>query len=126
MSNVPGCLGMPMRTPGTIRFFLVLLSGCLALPAAAEISQERVALVLSGSDCSAQRQSIVAALAQIPGVARVDPDSVPEHVLVDVSSGLVVPEELLAAARRALVGSLRCQVDIMKSCISAGPSPLRH
>ncbi|CAE6772722.1 MAG: hypothetical protein H8K06_12365 [Nitrospira sp.] len=111
-----------MRNPGMIGFFLVLLSGCLAIPAVAETSQERVALFLSGPDCSAQYQSIVAALTPISGVARVDPDSIPEHVLIDVSSGVVLPEELLAAARRALPSAVSCQVDIMKSCISAGPS----
>ena len=36
--------------------------------AAAETSRERVALSLSGPDCSSQRLSIVAALAQIRGV----------------------------------------------------------
>ena len=114
-----------MRNPGTIRFFLFLLSGYLASPAAAETSQERVALFLSGPDCSAQHQSIVAALTPMSGVARVDPDSVPEHVLVDVLSGVVVPEDLLAAARRAIPSAVSCQVEIMKSCISAGPSPTR-
>ncbi|MCW5799369.1 MAG: hypothetical protein LZF60_20112 [Nitrospira sp.] len=111
-----------MQNPGTIRFFLFLLSGYLAIPAAAEISQERVALFLSGPDCSAQHQSIAAALTPISSVTRVDVESVPEHVLVDVVSGAVPPEDLLAAARRALLKGEHCRVEIMKSCISAGRS----
>lgn len=114
-----------MLNSGTIRSLLFLLSGCVVIPAAAETSQERVALFLSGPDCSAQHQSIVAALTPISGVVRVDPDSVPEHVLVDVSSGVVVAEDLLVATRRVLPSAVSCQVEIMKSCISAGPSTTR-
>lgn len=106
------------------RWCMLLSLAGLPSPVVAEILQERVALSLSGPDCSAQHPSIVGALTRISGVARVDVNSVPEHALVDVQSGSVSPEELQAAARRALDGALRCQVEIMKSCISASTQPL--
>ncbi len=109
-----------------MRLWCILLSlGGLPSLVAAETSQERVALSLSGPDCSAQHPSIVAALTRISGVARVDMDSVPEHALVDVQSGAIDPEDLQAAARRALATPLQCQVEIMKSCITAGSLPAR-
>jgi hypothetical protein len=61
-------------------------------------------------------------LAHIQGVFRVDVESVPDHVLVDVVYGLVTPDDLLAAVRRSVLPALRCQAEVMKSCISAGPS----
>ena len=63
-------------------------------------------------------------LAQVPGVTRVEPDSVPDHVLIDVVGGQVTSEDLLAAARRRLIPGMRCRIEIMQSCISAGPAPL--
>ena len=90
---------------------------------AAETLHERVALSLSGPDCSSQRLSIVAALVQISGVSHVDLESVPDHALVDVVSGVATPEELTAAVSRRLVPGMHCQVEIMKSCISASLSP---
>jgi hypothetical protein len=92
--------------------------------AAAETSRERVALSLSGPDCPSQRLSIRAALTQIPGVSYVDLESVPDHVLVDVTQGDVMPEELRVAAAGTMTSGTQCLVDIMKSCISASlPSP---
>lgn len=115
-----------MRNPGTIRFFLFLMSGYLAVPAAAETVQERVALSWSGPDCAARYPAIEAVLTGISGVTRVDSTSVPDHMLVDLLRGSVAPEELPATARRALSEGLYCEVDIMKSCISAGPPPPRQ
>ena len=67
---------------------------------------------------------IRAALTQIPGVSYVDLDSVPDHVLVDVTRGDVMPEELTVAAAGTMTSGTQCLVDIMKSCISASlPSP---
>ncbi|MBI4000689.1 MAG: hypothetical protein HY348_02760 [Nitrospira defluvii] len=112
-----------MRYP-VMRLCCILLTfGSLLSPVAAETSQERVALSLSGQDCSSQRPSIGAALAQIPGVSHVDLESVPDHVLVDVAQGAVTPEELSAAATRSVTPGTQCLVEIMKSCISASLSP---
>jgi hypothetical protein len=91
-------------------------------PVDAETSQERVALSLSGQDCSSYRQTMAAELARLPGVRRVDLDSVPDHALVDVMHG-VTTTELIAAMVRRMEPAMRCQVEIMKSCISANLSP---
>lgn len=110
-----------------LSFYCILLTfGSLLSPVAAETSQERVALSLSGPDCSSQRPSIGAALTQIPGVSHVDLESVPDHVLVDVTQGGVTPEELRVAATGTVTPGTQCLVDIMKSCISASPSPAHH
>lgn len=105
---------------------LFLIFGGLPSPVAAETSQERVALSLSGPDCSSQHQSIVAALGRISGVSHVDPESVPDHVLVDVAHGAMTPEALSVAAAGSVTLGTQCHVEIMKSCISAGPSPSHH
>lgn len=102
---------------------LFLMYGGLWSPVDAETSQERVALSLSGPDCSSQRPSIVAALVQISGVGHIDLTSVPDHALVDVDQSAVKPEELSVAARRGVTPGSQCHVEIMKSCISASLSP---
>ncbi len=112
-----------MRCPGMTLSCLLLSAGFLVSPVNADTSRERVALFLSGHECRSFHPSIAAELAQVPGVTRVDLESVPDHALVDVVSGGVTPENLLAAARRAMLNGVRCQAEIMKSCISAGPSP---
>ena len=112
-----------MRYPVMKLCCILLTLGSLLSPVAAETSQERVALSLSGPDCSSQRPSVGAALTQIPGVSRVDLESVPDHALVDVANGAVTPEELSAAAVRGLTTSTQCHIEIMKSCISASLSP---
>lgn len=96
---------------------------CQSSPAVAEPSHERVALFLSGQDCVSQRRPIVSALSAVSGVRHVDPDSVPDHVLVDVDGGAVAPEALKSAADRSLPGDGPCRIEIMKSCISASLPP---
>ncbi len=115
-----------MRYPALTCCSILLTLGSLLSPAAAETLHERVALSLSGPDCSSQRPSIGAALAQIPGVSRVDFESVPDHVLVDVARGRVMPEALKMAAAGTMMPGVQCLADIMKSCISAGPLPAQH
>lgn len=111
-----------MRYPGMMLSCFFLFAGCLVSPVGADISRERVALFLSGQDCPSSRRSIAVELAHIQGVIRVDVESVPDHVLVDVVNGLVTPDDLLTAARRAAREGVRCRAEVMKSCISAGPS----
>ncbi|HNL90761.1 MAG TPA: hypothetical protein PKH05_16905 [Nitrospira sp.] len=112
-----------MRCPGMTLNCLLLSVGCLVSPVSADTSRERVALFLSGQDCPSSHRILVAELAQVAGVTRVDLESVPDHALVDVLSGAVTPEDLLAAARRHALNGVRCQAEIMKSCISARSSP---
>lgn len=102
---------------------ILLAAGGLAHSVAADTSRERVALSLSGPDCSSQRLSIVTALAQMRDVGHVDLESVPDHALVDIISGDVTPEALSAAATRGLTSGAQCHIEIMKSCISASLFP---
>jgi hypothetical protein len=113
-----------MRYPVMRLCCMLLAVEGLVSVAAADTSRKRVALSLSGPDCPSQRLSIRAALTQIPGVSYVDLESVPDHVLVDVTQGDVMPEELSVAAAGTMTSGTQCLVDIMKSCISASlPSP---
>lgn len=112
-----------MRCPGMTLSCLLLSVGCLVSPVSADTSRERVALFLSGQDCPSSRRTIAVELAQVAGVTRVDLESVPDHALVDILSGAATPEDLLAAVRRQALNGARCQAEIMKSCISAQPSP---
>ena len=113
---------MPFR--GMTRCCLLLSVGCLASPVNADTSHERVALFLSGQDCPSFSRRLAAELAQVPGVTRVEPDCVPDHVLIDVVSDRVAPDDLLAVARRHVRPDTGCRVEIMQSCISAGPVPM--
>lgn len=115
-----------MRCPGMTLGWFLLCVWCLVSPVSADTSRERVALFLSGQDCPSSRRNIAAELGQVAGVTRVDFESVPDHALIDVVSGAVTPDNLLAAARRAILKGARCQAEIMKSCISAGPSPTQR
>jgi hypothetical protein len=101
----------------------LLLVWCQSSPVVAEPSHERVALFLSGQDCASQRRPIASALSTVSGVRHVDPDSVPDHVLVDVDGGAVAPEALKAAADRSLLDDRPCRIEIMQSCISASLPP---
>ncbi len=108
-----------MRYPGMTLCFTLLSLWCQASSVLAEPVRERIALSMSGQDCSSQRRSIVSALMRIPGVRQVDLDSVPDHVLVDVDGGAVTQEALKSAVDRSLPQGSPCHTEIMKSCISA-------
>ena len=99
------------------------LSLILSIPdtGRAESAHERVALMLTGPDCLSLRQQIVSALERQSGVLRADQDLMPDHVLVDIVRPPLTEEELTAIANQAISGG-QCRADIMKSCITAGPS----
>jgi len=111
-----------MRFRGMTQCCLLLFGGCLVSPVHADTLHERVALSLSGPDCSSSRPAVAAEVARVSGVTRVDPDSVPEHVLVDAARAPDLPQALLDAAARGVPSGARCRVEIMKSCITANAS----
>lgn len=111
---------------GIVLFIVVLSGGYLMGSAIAGTSRERVALSLSGKDCSAHRQTISAVLAQAPGVTGVDLNSVPDHALVDIERGMVTPEHLSAVVADRLGVGTQCRAEIMQTCISARLSPSHH
>ncbi len=112
-----------MRYREMVPFLLLLSVGYVVSPALADTSPERVALSLVGNDCSSRRQTISLALTQVQGVTGVDLESVPDHVLVDIERGVVMPENLRAAVAERLNVGTQCRAEIMTSCISASLSP---
>ncbi len=76
--------------------------------------------MLIGPDCPSVRDRVTTALQQQAGVFRADQDLMPDHVLVDIVRPHLTEEELTAIANQAISGG-QCRVDIMKSCITAGP-----
>ncbi len=94
--------------------------GWCSLPAAsADQSVERVALMVAGDDCAVYRESIRAVLASVPEVRRIEFDSIPDHILIDVETDRVTPEDLEATVSRRLGDMRTCRTEVMKSCISA-------
>ncbi|MEO5955658.1 MAG: hypothetical protein ABIR36_08245 [Nitrospiraceae bacterium] len=113
-------------------FFTTLCTATLLLHllASAAVPKERIALMLTGSDCREAQQTLVAALRQTDGVFAVDGDSVPGHLLIDVEEGEISAQDTLTIARTALGSALSCQIKIMQSCITASkhtgaPAPAR-
>lgn len=88
----------------------------------AEPAQDRIALMLSGPDCPDLRDKVTAALHRQTGVLRVDPNLMPDHVLIDIERQQLTEEELTAIANQAIGGG-QCRAEIMKSCITAEPPP---
>ncbi|MCC6140846.1 MAG: hypothetical protein IT389_09570 [Nitrospira sp.] len=111
-----------MLNGSTIR--LVGLCLLLATPEAAraEPAQDRIALMLSGSDCSSVLETVTVALQQHNGVLHVDPTMMPDHLLVDMARQEHAEDRLTATANAAIAGS-QCRAEVMKSCITAELSP---
>jgi hypothetical protein len=89
--------------------------------ARAESAHDRVALMLSGPDCPSVQKMMASTLRQQTGVLHVDTDLMPGHVLVDIVRSTLTDKILVARANAAIDGA-RCRAEIMKSCITAGPS----
>ena len=63
---------------------------------------ERTALALNGSGCRESRGAIIEALEHLNGVAGVETDLIPDHVLID-HDGPTVNEDRLAAVASIFV-----------------------
>ena len=100
---------------------LIMPVNAVAQSAEPSPSIERVALMLTGAECPEQRNRIAIALSEFSAVRRVEFETVPDHVLVDVVSGAVSAEALQQAVQRGMGESRGCQVEVLKSCISASP-----
>lgn len=102
-------------------YALVLLATGGAEVLAADRTNDRVALFISGSECPAQRRAIAEILSHSPGVKGVDMTAVPDHALVDIVVGTTTGETLSELVRTQLPATSDCRVEVMQSCISAGP-----
>ncbi len=84
----------------------------------AEAGMTRVAIMLSGEDCAAQREALIDVLRTVHGVVSVDGRTIPDHLLVDVAQEEVIAEQLVHIVNSA-ISSASCKGEEMKSCITA-------
>jgi hypothetical protein len=74
--------------------------------------------MLSGSGCSGKEAEMNTILQAIPGVTGVYFNRVPDHVLVDITTGTVKAADVVNRVNGA-AASWQCKVELMQSCISA-------
>lgn len=108
--------------PATILMTLTIAFADAGTSRAEPQANDRIALMLSGPNCSAHHQAIARKLYQIPGVIRVDMDLIDDHIMIDR-----VQDQRTAADFQAIVNDIippdgQCRAEIMESCISAGPT----
>jgi hypothetical protein len=97
----------------------------LALFQPAEASQaamERVPVALIGPGCDTHENELSRALLTLQGVNAAHFHRIADHVLVDITIGIVAPEELVHHLNTAAT-SWQCRAEIMQSCITAAPVP---
>src|SRR5262245_37067965 len=92
----------------------VLLSTTEALPL------ERAVLALSGPSCRVSQQAIIQAIEGLEGVAQVNTDMIPDHVLIDHDGLHRTEEEWAGLLNNELTGKRGgCRAAVMKTCITA-------
>jgi len=89
---------------------------------ASHAAMERVPVVLIGPGCDTHENELSRALLTLQGVNAAHFHRVPDHVLVDITVGTIVPEELVRHLNTAAT-SWQCRAEIMQSCITAAPAP---
>jgi hypothetical protein len=85
---------------------------------ASHAAMERVPVMLIGPGCDTHENELSRALLTLQGVNAAHFHRVPEHVLVDITVGIIVPEELVHHLNTAAT-SWQCRAEIMQSCITA-------
>ncbi|MDE3050546.1 MAG: hypothetical protein KGJ48_11685 [Nitrospirota bacterium] len=90
-------------------------------PASAGAPKERIALMVTGSNCGQVQLTLEAALRKTDGVFAVDGNSVPGHLLIDVVVGKTSEHDLLTVVHTTIGTALSCRVEVMQSCITAPP-----
>jgi len=89
-------------------------------------ANERIALALSGQNCSLHRQAIAKTLSQVPGVIRIDMDLIDGHVLIDRIQDERTAADFQTIINGVLPSDAQCRAEVMESCISADPMPPSH
>lgn len=106
----------PRAVPAVL-FLIACLS--ISLPASANSpAKERLPLMLSGSGCGSKETEMNKVLQAIPGVTGVYFNRVPDHVLVDITTGTVKPADIVNRVNNA-AAAWQCKVELMQSCITA-------
>jgi hypothetical protein len=89
---------------------------------ATHAAMERVPVALIGSGCDAHENELSRALLTLQGVNAAHFHRIADHVLVDITVGIIVPEELVHHLNTTAT-SWQCRAEIMQSCITADPAP---
>ena len=89
---------------------------------ASHAAMERVPVVLIGPGCDTHENELSRALLTLQGVNAAHFHRIADHVLVDITVGIIVPEELVHHLNTAAT-SWQCRAEIMQSCITAAPAP---
>lgn len=89
---------------------------------ASHAAMERVPVVLIGPGCDTHENELSRALLTLQGVNAAHFHRIPDHVLVDITVGIIVPEELVHHLNTAAT-SWQCRAEIMQSCITADLAP---
>lgn len=128
--SVPATCPQPhVDGKATLRHNRLMLAMALAVGLAvfqpAEASQaamERVPIVLIGPGCDTHENELSRALLTLQGVNAAHFHRIADHVLVDITVGIILPEELVHHLNTAAT-SWQCRAEIMQSCITAAPVP---
>jgi len=89
---------------------------------ASHAAMERVPVVLIGPGCYTHENELSRALLTLQGVNAAHFHRIADHVLVDITVGIIVPEELVHHLNTAAT-SWQCRAEIMQSCITADLAP---
>jgi hypothetical protein len=88
---------------------------------ASHAAMERVPVALTGPGCDTHEDELSRALLTLQGVNAAHFHRIPDHVLVDITVGMITPEELVHRLNTATT-SWQCRAEIMQSCITAAPA----
>ncbi|TKB62788.1 MAG: hypothetical protein E8D48_05570 [Nitrospira sp.] len=98
---------------------LLITALSMSLPAAATPpTKERLPLTLSGSGCDSKETQLTTVLQAIPGVTGIYFNRVPNHVLVDITTGTTNAADVIKRVNAA-AASWECKVEFIEGCISA-------
>jgi hypothetical protein len=128
--SVPATCPQPhVDSKATFRHNRLMLAMVLAVglavfqPAeASHAAMERVPVMLTGPACDTHENELSSALLTLQGVNAAHFHRIADHVLVDITVGIIVPEELVRHLNTAAT-SWQCRAEIMQSCITADPAP---
>jgi len=128
--SVPATCPQPhVDGKATLRYNRLMLAMALTVglavfqPAeASHAAMERVPVVLIGPGCDTHENELSRALLTLQGVNAAHFHRIADHVLVDITVGIIVPEELVHHLNTAAT-SWQCRAEIMQSCITVAPAP---
>jgi hypothetical protein len=89
---------------------------------ASHAAMERVPVMLTGPGCDTHENELSKALLTLQGVNAAHFHRIPDPVLVDITVGMITPDELVQHLNTAAT-SWQCRAEIMQSCITAAPTP---